>query len=398
MGKKIKEQKGIALVTVILMLLAIGVLGIIAVNATNVGQWITRNNKTSKQAFYLAEAGIERAREFLRTRMAGGSTLNAELNSVTGPDGILSTADDLPYVNSTSLGSGSFKVYLTNDAVDGVTSTTDTNRIVTLTSFGYGPDNSQAVVQVTISDGGGIPTLPGAIAMPGPHVSFNGGSSNASTISGDATHPAVAVNSTAGQTEVVNGIPTNRRQEYTGVGYNSATNPITPSVVNPGGNTWDFWGNLSNVQNLYNNLKDWADFSSPSDPGFTLGTHSNPKVVVIDGDYTVTGGTSGAGILLVTGNLTLNGNISYDGMLLVVGKGIITRSGGGTGVISGGIYVANIAGPDGNINTTGDNAWGTPTWATSGGGTSDIDYVYASENTALQLLPFKRLSWKQLNP
>ena len=121
-------------------------------------------------------------------------------------------------------------------------------------------------------------------------------------------------------------------------------------------------------------------------------------MVVIDGDYTVTGGTSGAGILLVTGNLTLNGNISYDGMLLVVGKGIITRSGGGTGVISGGIFVANIAGVDGNINTTGDNTWGTPTWTTSGGGTSDIDYVYASENTAIQLLPFKRLSWKQLNP
>ena len=83
-------------------------------------------------------------------------------------------------------------------------------------------------------------------------------------------------------------------------------------------------------------------------------------------------------------------------MLLVVGKSSITRNGGGNGVFSGGIFVANIAGPDHNINTTGDNTWGTPVWNTGGGGTSDIDYVYATESNDLNLLPFVRLSWKQL--
>lgn len=403
MKRKTKNQKGIALVTVILMLLAFTVLGVIAVNVTNVGSLITRNTKTSKQAFYLAEAGIERARELLRTRMAGGNTLSAELNSIKGANGVLAdssnasnllSADDLPYVDTTSLGSGSFKVYLTNDSVDGVTSITDTNNIVTLTSFGSGPDNSQAIIQITVQRSP-IPALPGAISMPGPHVSFDGGNSTSSTIAGDATHPAVAVNSIAGRSEVVAGIPSNRLGEYTGMGYASGS-PPTPSVVDPGGNSWDVWGNLPKLQGLYNDLKGMADFSSPSDQGFTLGTSADPKVVVIDGDYTVLNGTSGAGILLVTGNLTLQGTITYDGMLLVLGKGDITRSGGGTGTISGGIFVANIAGPDGNINTTADNTWGTPSWNTSGGGTSDVDYIYASNNTAIQLLPFIRKTWKQL--
>ncbi|MFH0788761.1 MAG: hypothetical protein V2B13_14265, partial [Pseudomonadota bacterium] len=256
------------------------------------------------------------------------------------------------------------------------------------TSFGTGPDNSQAIVQATVQKGGGIPPLPGAISMPGPHVTFDGGTSSASSYSGDATHPAIAVNSAAGQTEVVNGIPSNRWNNYTGGGVSS------PSVVNmviP-----DPWGNLSQLQDLYANLKSLADFSSPSNPGFSLGTIASPKIVIIDGDYTVSGGTTGAGILLVTGNLTLNGNISYDGMVLVVGKGNLIRGGGGTGNLSGGIFIANISGPDGNINTTGDNIWGNPSWITSGGGTAEINEVSASGSNPLNMIPFKKLTWKQI--
>jgi Tfp pilus assembly protein PilX len=396
----IKTQKGIALITAILMLVVLSVIGIIAVNVTTIGAKITGNTRTSKQAFYLAEAGIERAREFLRTRMVS-SNLNAELNSVKGVDAALvdstnvsnfSTTNNIPYINTTSLGNGSFKVYLTNDnsppTNDVVTSTTDHNNTVTLTSFGYGPDNSQAVIQVTVLKAGGIPTLPGSITMPGPNAIFQGGNSNASSYNGDATHPAIVVNSAASLTDIVNGIPSNRRNNYTGGGI------TPPSVSNM---TIPYpWASLTGLQSLYQTLQGMADFTSSTAPGFTLGTTANPKVVVIDGDYTINGGTTGSGILLVTGTLTLNGNISYDGMVLVMGKGTIVRNGGGCGNFSGGIFIANIAGPDGNINTTADNTWGTPTWNTSGGGTSDIDYVYASETNALDLLPFTRLSWKQL--
>jgi hypothetical protein len=292
------------------------------------------------------------------------------------------------------MSNGSYRVYLTNDSTDGVTSITDTNSQVTLTSFGTGPDNSQAIIQVTVIRVP-IPTLPGAITMPGPNVAFNAGSSNVSTYTGDATHPAVAVNSATGQSSVISGIqgPPDRSGSYQGMGYVPGHDP-TPSVVNmvfP-----DPWGNIAQLQTLYQNLKGLADFTSTSDPGFTLGSTPNPKLVVINGDLTMTGGTTGAGILLVTGTLTFRGNITYDGILLVLGKGILIRDGAGNGVISGGIYVANIAGPDGNINTLADNIWGTPVWNTAGGGTSDVDYVYSTENNALNLMPTARTSWKQL--
>jgi hypothetical protein len=273
-----------------------------------------------------------------------------------------------------------------------VTSLTDTNNQVTLTSFGSGPDNSRTIIQTTVLRVP-IPNLPGAITMPGPNVVFAAGSSNASEANGYA-YPAIAVNSATSRTTAINGIPENRRDNYQGLGYDGTTNPKTPSVVNM---TFpDPWGNLPQLQTLYQNLKGMADFSSPSNPGFTLGTQLDPKLVVIDGDYTVPGGTLGAGILLVTGNLVFNGNIDYYGIILVVGKGSLTRTGAGNGNISGGVYVANIAGPDRNINTAADNTWGTPTWDTSGGGTSDIDKVIGSENNALQMLPFVKTSWKQV--
>lgn len=399
--QKIKDRKGIALITTLLMLVVLSVLGIIAVNVTTIGAKITGNTRTSKQAFYMAEAGIEAARELLRSRIAGGSTVSAQLDLVKGADGVLtdstnvanfSTTDDVPFINTTIMGNGSYKVYLTNDSSDGVTSLADTNSQVTLTSFGTGPDNSRAIIQSTVLRVP-IPNLPGAISMPGPNVIFHAGSSNASEASG-GTYPAIAVNSDPSRTSVINGIPANRRDNYQGLGYDGSTNPKTPSVVNM--NFPDPWGNLGQLQTLYQNLKGMADFSSPTNPGFTLGTNSTPKLVVIDGDYTVPGGTTGAGILLVTGNLVFHGNIDYNGIILVIGKGNLTRNGAGNGNITGGVFVANIAGPDGNINTTSDNTWGTPTWDTSGGGTSDIDKVVSSENNALQLLPFVKTSWKQI--
>jgi Tfp pilus assembly protein PilX len=399
----IKKQRGIALITALLMLVVLSVLGIIAVNITNVGARITGNTRTSRQAFYMAEAGIEQARELLRSRIAGGSTVTAQLNLVKGADGQLvdsnnvanfSSTDDAPFINTTTIGNGNFKIYLTNDnePSGGVTSLTDTNNQVTLTSFGAGPDNSRAIIQTTVLRVP-IPNLPGAITMPGPNVVFHAGNSNASEANG-YSYPAIAVNSSTSRTSAIDGIPENRRDNYQGLGYDGSTNPKTPSVVNM---TFpDPWGNLTQLQTLYQNLKGMADFNSPSSPGFTLGNQTDPKLVVIDGDYTVPGGTLGAGILLVTGNLVFNGNIDYYGMILVVGKGSLTRNGAGNGNISGGVFVANIAGPDGNINTTGDNVWGIPTWDTSGGGSSDIDKVLSSENNALQLMPFVKTSWKQI--
>ncbi len=141
MNATIKNQKGLALITALLILLSLTVIGIVAVNSSNIETLITTNTKVSKQAFFLAEAGVQEGKETLRKRILDeASTLDAQINLVKGPDGILETADDLPFISKT-LGVGSYIVKLTERS--------GTN--VTLTSTGSGPLNSRAVVKMTVN-------------------------------------------------------------------------------------------------------------------------------------------------------------------------------------------------------------------------------------------------------
>ena len=72
------------------------------------------------------------------------------------------------------------------------------------------------------------------------------------------------------------------------------------------------------------------------------GTNAVPQINVVNGDLSLGGGWSGAGILLVTGNLTFSGNPSYNGLILVIGKGSVTKNGGGNGTVNGSMLVANL--------------------------------------------------------
>ncbi|MCL0083784.1 pilus assembly PilX N-terminal domain-containing protein [Thermodesulfovibrionales bacterium] len=60
------DQKGAALITVLLMIVVVTAIGIAAVNIAIVETRIAANHKVAKQAFYIAEAGLEHAKNSLR--------------------------------------------------------------------------------------------------------------------------------------------------------------------------------------------------------------------------------------------------------------------------------------------------------------------------------------------
>ena len=62
------------------------------------------------------------------------------------------------------------------------------------------------------------------------------------------------------------------------------------------------------------------------------------------------------------------------------------RSGGGNGTISGAVYVANTAGPDGVIGNA-DDAMGASVLNTSGAGASNIQYCSSAFNNAVNQIP-----------
>ena len=226
-------------------------------------------------------------------------------------------------------------VYLTNDPQDtgGVTSTTDTNNQVMVTSFGFGPNNNSfAWVQMIV--GKIVPSLlPGAIVVPGPDVNFQGNNSAASAVEGFAD-PAVTTTSANATSDVIAGIP--KPSDYTCNAYSS------PCVINAAATINSIWNSVSGLEGLYQSFLSVANTVVTGTTTLTsaqVGTTSSPQIVIVNGDATL-GPVNGAGILVVTGQLTLHGNFNYKGFILCIGQGNLLRDGGGNGTIDGSILVA----------------------------------------------------------
>lgn len=387
-----RDERGITLVSALMMLLVLSVLAAAAVVTSTSELKISANYKTAAQALYRAESGIEQARDMIRlylknnpskslsdflylnrTILQGGTTAASYLNNPQ------------VYLRFPTSGGEEYRAYLSNDSVEGLTSSTDSNGIVTITSVGIGPDGAKAVLQARLRieyeiSGG---ALPGAIVMGGPYVDFDAGNSNAKKIEGDGSNAAVAVDKDVflQPTDSLLGLDKGR---VTG-GVQKL--PFPPPL-----------DSAPNLTQFYQNLKAKADFTASNDPGFTLGSEAAPKIVVIDGNYNLN--SAGAGILVVTGKLTITGNdLNYKGLILVIGKGEVLVSGGGNGALTGGLVVANIdGGEDKKFETAADNVFGTSEYQVNGGGNMDVKYDSAAIKKSLKTLgtPLKRISWKQL--
>jgi hypothetical protein len=167
---------------------------------------MSQSDVHSKQAFYLAEAAEESARDALfvvngfdsltddlETAAGADTNIDFDLDSlqpVYGPDGNITNftgyGDDVPLQALTNLGDGVFIAFLTNDPAEGVANTIDANRVVTITGVGAGPNGSIEVVQAIVHPDKPLPEMPGAaITLLGPNPSFWGGTSNSSDYTGE---------------------------------------------------------------------------------------------------------------------------------------------------------------------------------------------------------------------
>jgi hypothetical protein len=395
--KPIDNESGMVLLVSLLVILVLILVGTTSIMTTSTDLKISGNYKTGEKAFYVAEAGIEAARKNLRSDLAT-KNLTAILGSCAN-GGTLSDSSDIynfysngafitknqPYIPEVSFADGRYQVYLTNDQAEGVTSTTDANLKVTATSFGFGPNGSMAIVQSVLKYFT-LPDLPGAIVLPGPDVIFNAPNSNAYTVAG-GNKSAVSLTSSDSEATVEKNIDPKRLDQYTCL--NGTENGIN-CINNEAANFSDSYKTVSGITSLYNTIASVAD-STLTGPvtvnDATLGTSSDPQIVVVEGDAVI-GPKDGAGILVVTGTLTLKGNFKYSGLIMCIGQGKVLRDGAGNGDIYGSIFVANTN------DAASNNQLGIPTFDTSGGGTSDIWYD-PSEINPPSGRTFLKVSWKR---
>jgi hypothetical protein len=401
------DEKGMVLVVGLLLISVLSLVGTTAVMTSTTDMKISSNYRSGARAFYIAEAGIERARAQLLSLGVSGFTLSQSLFVSAGFNGSLSNSgnianfyangafvtDDFPFIWQTSFGDGTYRVYLTNDLTDGVTSKTDTNLQVTLTSFGRGPNNSLAVVQAVVKKLA-LPPLPGAIVLPGPGVSFQGGLYNNTDYKGQEKY-AVALTSDAARSSVISNLTAiNRLYKYTSDDGNGAS-----SIRNTAATIDPTWNSVSGIEALYRALMSVADTVTGA-PGTTttltagqVGTDSNRKIVVVNGNAVLDSLHDGAGILVVTGQLTWRGNTHYKGLIMCIGQGSVLANGWYSGDIKGALLVAKTRDASNSLLTT----LGNPTYDMRDDDDAKVEYQASEINAGLPAVAqkFIKKSWKQ---
>ena len=260
------------------------------------------------------------------------------------------------------------------------------------------------------------PDLPATILILGPSPNFEGGSSNAKILSGDdckgagpnESVPVVGVDRDDAVGDAAAGVS----KPETFITHDPDTDATlngTQTIENVSGEPgMENWTDCGYLAKLSRDMRQAADVLGDSTtPSSAFGTKDDPKIVYIEGDYTVNGSVTGYGVLWVTGKLTFAGTASWYGPIFIVGKGVFEQSGAGKGTLGGASVVANIAGKDGLVGTpddcagadgvfpSADDGIGEGTWTVSGHGNGETVYCSKYIDDAYKTLPIKATAFRQ---
>jgi len=385
-----KEKKGIALVSALLILLALSIIGVIAINTTVTDTKISANLKGIKQAFYIADAGISHAGALLQENISTWDTYSLS-------------------IATTALGDGSYSVTASN--VDGTnkkkvvsTGRTSTGAKATIEAIfiraKFTPDDAITTNgDLRISGNANILGSSGGVHSNGDlKVLGNPTIAQGGSASGTAS-PSPPYTSGASTVSIPEIDPTDfasyadYKLDSDGNVYNSE-GVIQPTT----GGRWYGWDYNSGNQR-------WDKSSNDTPP---------PGNLYIEGDATVSGNPGSVSVpwettLIVTGDLEISGNpyivdytdpsdpIGVQNLLFVAGgelriSGNVTQTGKGIIAAYEGIKISGNPTLNGAIiggNATEDeenNISGNPTITYSGGLLSPF-----SSNTV------SILAWRQVS-
>jgi phage baseplate assembly protein gpV len=236
--------------------------------------------------------------------------------------------------------------------------------------IGYGPRGAQKKMKMMVGRSLFTYNPKGAITLRSADdnttaMSFNVGSSSQFGYSGydnsgGAPLPAFTVTSDPDY-NLINNLPAN---QVVGSPFGATEVPVSSLDA-----FLQTTGGVNGARALVNELRTAAQnqgryFAAGQTPSDFGATAPNGLLTFVDGDADLPP-AGGAGLLVVTGTLTTRGSASFNGLVLVLGTGDLDRSGGGNGGSLGAVVVARF---DSTSNFL------APTFNTSGGGTSAIQY------------------------
>ncbi len=380
--KVLDDDRGMILVITLLILALLLGAGVGAIVSTQTDLKTSSNLKTATMAFYIAEAGVERA----KSEISGSKTFNSAL---AGADGNKSNTSDngiLSFGSSVSFGGGTYAVRVTDNSDGDNDIWADADGKVLVTSTGtYG--SSTRTIKVLISKAsmgfnGAINVVDdkcetgqgGSATVTGNDYTYNPSNQNNPTRASGPDAHAIARSCTTNSDDI------NKPSQLTGVG--SSTPDITSDI---GSLT------LSSLQSMRDDLIATADTTYNGNTtltsNLTLGTRTSPTITYVNGSLTVSGNVTGVGFLIVNGAFKVTGNFTYEGIVLI---GICSTC---PGKIDG----------TGNAKIYGATVLANPTSTDSG--TAEIDdmtgnsaFYYSTYAIDLAIKKtFKTLSWQDVS-
>ena len=391
----------------------------------------------SKQAYFLAEAGVEVARLTL-FNTNGNGLFDDDLTTHAGADtvidfdpdavkpvydgqgqvtGFTGFNDDVPLIGTTQLGEGWYAAFLTNDPGEGAGagSANDTNDRVMITGVGAARDGSFEIVQAIVEPAPPFPgDIPATIMMFGPSPLFADVDNVAKVFQGDDCGgtgipgfavPVLGLMDTATESVVESSLSLNTTYTHAGQTGETSVSDLTDAsdpgiVVSSLGLIAPGWDDCHALRQMTEEVRGVADVVCLEGVPCSLPPSAPDRVVFSDGDFTLDSSLSGSGALWVTGTLTMNGATDWNGLIVVVGEGAFLRTGAGTGQISGATIVADIAGADDQYGTSDDCEGGTDGFDSavhdeSAGGTGLTTYCNADVLAATPLTKYAIVDFRQ---
>jgi hypothetical protein len=364
------NEDGTILIVAMLLIAILSLIGISAGRNVVTDTAIASNHLASVQSFYVAEAGIERAKNECAQRYLDGGWSNFN-QILRGANGTAGDSDDgiLTFGGNAGFHGGTYAVKVVNDYGDTGGSSTDTNNTITIISTGtYGIATTQLRATIKMNS---IPPLPGAVNLVGGYAtSFTGNSFNVDGRDykiGDAennptgTHAALegislndVPNLTTGVDAIKSSLDSNQTNNVQGAG---GTPSVGSSTLMSKTILREFADSMKmSADTLLTNPPDLAGNSGSDNcvmigtQNTCLGTLTAPKLTYIsvtDGNaFEVRGNISGVGILILDGNsLVFKGDVNWTGIVIVLGQnvGFDDMGGGHTQNIRGGLLVGEYA-------------------------------------------------------
>jgi len=311
------NEKGFLLIAALTLMATLTLLGTTAYILSSTDIKIGGNFRNNQMVLQVAMAGTERARELLRVENLGStdsSTFSDELNSITrkGANGVLNgyslTTDDVALASGT-MNNVSYGAYLTNDSLEGTSTTTDSNGKVLITSVATGPNNSKAQVQIVVT-ASPPPSSPATVYAKG-DVTGNGSSLtvNGNDACGAGTALAPIYTKDPATTNL-NGSPTLSGSPSTPQhgpldidipGYINSLMPNATTTLTEDQNGATY-GSATNYVTVYSDTN-----NPPNNQGLKLQNVTGYGILLVEGDLTLGGGFQWNGLILATGSVTLNG-------------------------------------------------------------------------------------------